>query len=83
MFGRKGDCVTTDPPVAPIATTDAAMDVGFDSATLRGRVDPQESPATAWFEYAKTTAYGSATAGRYLRGGTDDVALATGLGSRA
>ena len=47
---------------APVATTGAASSVSATTATLNGTVDPNKESTTYWFEYGKTTAYGSQTA---------------------
>jgi glucose/arabinose dehydrogenase len=47
--------------LAGCATTDAPTSVTETGATLNGRIHPQGKPTTWWFEYGRTTAYGSAT----------------------
>jgi DNA-binding beta-propeller fold protein YncE len=42
----------------PTVVTDSANDEGTTHATLRGLVNPHNSPAKFWFEYGTTTAYG-------------------------
>jgi sugar lactone lactonase YvrE len=43
----------------PIATTEAATNVKVTSATLNGKVDPERSETSYWFEYGETTSYGT------------------------
>jgi Ca2+-binding RTX toxin-like protein len=67
---------------APSAVTGAASAVGAVSATLEGTVNPGGQATTWWFEYGKTTSYGSKTATRNAGNGTADVdisAAVTGL----
>jgi hypothetical protein len=53
-FARQPACVGP-------AVTLTVSDVAFTSAKLGGTVDPINGPATAHFEYGRTTAYGSST----------------------
>jgi NHL repeat/6-bladed beta-propeller len=43
----------------PKATTEAATGVSYEEATLKGTVNPEGSATTYWFEYGKTTSYGT------------------------
>ena len=52
----------TGPPVAPLATTSASESVGSSQARLAGRVTPNGTASTAWFEWGTTTGYGNTTA---------------------
>lgn len=45
----------------PAAETDAATNITKASATLTGAVNPNGRPTGYWFEWGKTTAYGSRT----------------------
>jgi CSLREA domain-containing protein len=56
----------------PLATTTAATSVGFSTATLTGSVDPSLRETTAWFEYGRTTAYGSTTPVRFAGAGNGE-----------
>jgi hypothetical protein len=47
--------------IAPAPTTSAASAISFQSATLAGTVNPNGAPASAWFEYGTSTAFGSTT----------------------
>jgi phosphodiesterase/alkaline phosphatase D-like protein len=67
---------------APAAVTGPASAVSAVSATLEGTVNPGGQATTWWFEYGKTTAYGSKTTTRNAGNGTADVdisAAVTGL----
>src|SRR3712207_6114717 len=46
---------------APGATTTAATNVTFQTATLNGVVNPNKEDTTYYFEYGTTTAYGTKT----------------------
>jgi Ca2+-binding RTX toxin-like protein len=48
-------------PAAPVATTSVAEVVGSSQARLAGRVTPNGTTSTVWFEWGTTTAYGSVT----------------------
>jgi streptogramin lyase len=43
----------------PTATTEAATAVRYEEATLKGTVNPEGSATSYWFEYGKTTSYGT------------------------
>jgi sugar lactone lactonase YvrE len=43
----------------PIATTEAATAVSYEQAMLKGKVTPEGSATSYWFEYGETTAYGT------------------------
>ena len=59
---RTGDGVLTIEFYVPAsATTAAATDIGHDTATMHGTVDPQGDDASTYFEYGTTPAYGNAT----------------------
>ncbi len=51
----------TAAPAAPLATTSVAETVGSAQARLAGRVAPNGTASTAWFEWGTTTAYGNVT----------------------
>jgi alpha-tubulin suppressor-like RCC1 family protein len=46
-------------PTLPVATSVAAADLTKTTATLKGTVDPDGSPTTAYFEYGLDTTYGT------------------------
>lgn len=47
---------------APGVTTGGAANIGQQSATLKGNVNPKGKPTVFWFQYGRTAAYGSSTA---------------------
>jgi CSLREA domain-containing protein len=57
----------------PLAATTVATSVAFSSATLTGTVDPSYRETTAYFEYGRTTEYGSKTPVRNLGSGSGQV----------
>ena len=59
----------------PLATTTAATSVGFSTATLTGVVDPSLRETSSWFEYGRTTEYGSTTPVRVLGSGNGQVSV--------
>jgi len=63
---------------APKATTEAATGVGGSEATLNATVNPEGSSTSYYFEYGKTTAYGTKkpTSPLGIGSGTSDVAVA-------
>jgi hypothetical protein len=65
----------------PLVSTSAASSVAFSTATLNGSVDPSYHQARAWFEYGRTTVYGSQTPPRFFagNGGVAVVEPLTGL----
>jgi sugar lactone lactonase YvrE len=42
-----------------MATTEAATAVSYEQTTLKGTVNPEGSATSYWFEYGKTTSYGT------------------------
>lgn len=68
--------------VGPSATTEEATEVTSASAVLRGRVDANGRGTSFYFEYGRTTAYGSRTRAASAGGSNDPVAVSqrvTGL----
>jgi len=68
----------------PKATTEAASSVKATEATLNGKVNPEGSATAYFFEYGKTTAYGSKVpaSAKGIGAGTAEVSVAqtpTGL----
>jgi hypothetical protein len=51
------------PPPPPVAMTGRATAIGPTTATLHGRTDPRGERTVVRFDYGRTTAYGSQTAG--------------------
>jgi hypothetical protein len=64
----------------PLASTTAATSIAFSSATLTATVDPSLRETTAWFEYGRTTEYGSTTPVRYLGSGNGQMSFTEPLG---
>src|ERR1039458_2832624 len=60
---------------APTATTGAAQQVQFASATVTGTVNPNGSATTYYFEYGPTAAYGMQTSATSAGAGTADVVV--------
>jgi hypothetical protein len=58
-YGSDRTFTTKGPPVV---TTNAATNVELHSATLNGSVNPGGLNTTLWFQYGRTTSYGSTTA---------------------
>jgi hypothetical protein len=61
----------------PQATSGAATSVGLNEATLNATINPEASPTTYYFEYGKTTSYGSKAPAspKEVGGGTTGVAV--------
>jgi hypothetical protein len=77
-YGEEQPFVSALPP--PVATTNAAISVSTDSATLNGMVNPNGAATTVTFEYGTTTGYGStATASQSPISGTTSQAVSKGL----
>ncbi len=53
--------ITVEIPEAPIATTEAASEVGQAEATLHGTVDPEGKATEYFFEWGTTSGYGNTT----------------------
>ena len=69
----------------PTATTEAAIAVSYEQATLKGTVNPEGSATTYYFEYGKTEAYGTKipVSPESVGSGTSNVSVrqtVTGLG---
>ncbi len=62
---------TTAP--APLASTNAAEEVGPGSATLTGSVNPQGAPTSYHFDWGTTTAYGNRTPASDVTVGSDNA----------
>jgi PKD repeat protein len=67
------DRTFTTGPGPPVVTTGAATSVTSSGARLNGTVNPGGAQTTYWFEYGKTTAYGSKTTRTKAGAGTTDV----------
>ncbi len=66
---------------APKATTEAATEVKATTAKLNGTANPEGSATNYYFEYGKTTSYGSKTSVKSAGSGTSNVAVTEALGS--
>lgn len=60
---------------APVAVTGAATSIDRTTATLNGTVDPNQSLTVYYYEYGRTTAYGSSTPPATLLVGDSPVAV--------
>ena len=60
---------------APTATTGAAQQVQYASATVTGTVNPSGSATSYYFEYGTTSAYGMQTSATSAGAGTTGVAV--------
>jgi hypothetical protein len=67
------------PPPPPTVTTGTAMAVTGTSATLLGTVNPNGAPATCYFEWGTTVAYGNLTPVVSLWGQSTPVTISPGL----
>jgi hypothetical protein len=63
----------------PSVSTGAAREVGYNTATLTGTVNPNGANASYYFQYGPTKAYGSQTAIADAGGGTHAVKAATAV----
>jgi phosphodiesterase/alkaline phosphatase D-like protein len=68
-------------PLAPLAFTDSAAEIGPDSAFVYGRVDPRGSATLAWFEWSEDPNFGtfSGTAARNVGAGSGEVAISDSI----
>jgi uncharacterized repeat protein (TIGR01451 family) len=63
----------------PAVHASPAQNVLFTTATLRGKVNPNNAGTTYHFEYGPTTSYGSHTTGMGIGHGTSAVAVSNAL----
>jgi len=56
----------------PVATTESASGVSSSQGTLNGTLNPERSQAHYYFEYGKTTSYGSSTGEQSAGSGTSN-----------
>ena len=54
----------------PFIATNDATGITFNSADLHGTTNPAGSPTAAWFEWGKTTSFGSRTDAETFAAGT-------------
>lgn len=82
-FGNEISCTPTNLTSAstnpPIAATLSAAAVTANSATLAALVNPQGSATTSWFDWGRTTNFGSRTASAGAGDGGDTVAVSDGV----
>ena len=64
---------------APAAVTGVAAAVGPTSATLGGSLNPNGHSTSWYFEYGKSTSYGSRTSSRGAGSGTATLAVSAGI----
>jgi hypothetical protein len=67
--------------VVPAVTTQAPAAVTFQSATLRGTVNPRNLATTYFFQYGPTAAYGAQTAPAALAAGASAVRVTGTVGA--
>ena len=60
-FAGEASLTTLTPPALPLAMTQAASDIGSDSATLNAAANPEGNDAAVYFEYGLDTSYGLTT----------------------
>jgi len=65
----------TSAHVGPTVTTGSATLITSESATLKGKVNPNGSTTEAYFEYGTTTSYGSSTPSEDIEAGTSSVTV--------
>jgi len=86
VFAAVMGCIPASAIAAPpTATTEAAIAVSYEQATLKGTVNPEGSATSYYFEYGKTEAYGTKipVSPESVGSGTSNVAVrqtVTGLG---
>ncbi len=67
------------PAAPPTVTTGTAASVGLNTVTLEGTVNPNHSSTTYYFEYGKTTDYGSSTTSTDAGSGADNVSVSVDI----
>jgi hypothetical protein len=70
----------TPTPPAPLAATGRPAAVTETTATLTGTVDPKGPSTSYFFQYGKSTAYGSQTPAGSVGPGTETVAVSAAIG---
>jgi hypothetical protein len=73
----------TAAPARPDVTTGPAANVGQQTATLTGKVNPNEADTTYFFEYGTTQLYGTATPQASAGNGNKVVNVAADIGGLA
>jgi len=70
-------------PAKPVATTGPAASIGDSTVTLNGRVNPNESETTYFFQYGPTSLYGAQTQPTTAGRGNRAVRVAVPVGALA
>jgi len=83
MFGLLVPAGAVAAPAKPGVTTGPAANVGQNTATLTGKVNPNEADTTYFFEYGPTQLYGSSTPQTPVGKGNRAVSVAADIGSLA
>jgi phosphodiesterase/alkaline phosphatase D-like protein len=74
------DMTFTTDKIAPTVTTNAATNIGAESATLNGTVNANNDSTTVTFEYGTTTSYGTTvTAAQSPVSGSSDTAVSADI----
>jgi transcriptional regulator CtsR len=63
----------------PTAATNAATNVGFNSATLNATVNPNGTETTVYFQWGTTVFYGNTTSTQSIGSGISDVSVTANL----
>jgi hypothetical protein len=75
-----GDNLVLNCSPPPIVTTQAPGLILITQALLSGSVNPNSSPAAAWFNYGSSTNYGSVTPTNFIGSGTSSVTVTNLIG---
>ncbi len=74
------DCAETIPDTTlPTATTYAATNITFNSATLNGTVNPNGVTTGAFFQWGTNTSYGNLSDSQVLGSGTNNISISSNL----
>ncbi len=76
-YSNEANAVTMASP--PTAATNAATNIGFDSATLNATVNPNGTETTVYFQWGTTASYGNTTATQSIGSGISDVSVTANL----
>jgi hypothetical protein len=83
MLGLLVPAAATAAPARPEVISGPAANVGQSTATLTGRVNPNERETTYFFEYGTTALYGTATPAGSAGAGNRRVAVTADIGGLA
>jgi hypothetical protein len=83
MFGLLVPAGAAAAPAKPGVTSGPAANVAQQTATLTGKVNPNEADTTYFFEYGTTTLYGTPTPQAAAGKGNKAVSVAAGIGGLA